>query len=122
MQQQYQFGIHAAHGAIGDRIFIGNHMALRLEARAYYSPNNCCLNGGSWVGHVVGSARLSLFLGSGGGPKAQEVPEIPKARRDPILAAGGKLPTAVRPRGRPPFAGPSTDWQPNRDWGAEAAA
>jgi hypothetical protein len=120
MQQQYQFGIHAAHGAIGDRIFIGNHMALRLEARAYYSPNNCCLNGGSWVGHVVGSAGLSLFLGSGGGPKEQEVPEIPKARRDSILAAGGKLPTVVRPRGGPSFEERASDWQHKWYWGAEA--
>ena len=120
MQQQYQFGIHAAHGAIGDRIFIGNHMALRLEARAYYSPNNCCLNGGSWVGHVVGSAGLSLFLGSGGGPKEQEVPEIPKARRDSILAAGGKLPTVVRPRGGPSFEERGSDWQHKWYWGAKA--
>jgi hypothetical protein len=120
MQQQYQFGIHAAHGAIGDRIFIGNHMALRLEARAYYSPNNCCLNGGSWVGHVVGSAGLSLFLGSGGGPKEQEVPEIPRARRDSILAAGGKLPTVVRPRGGPSFEERASDWQHKWYWGAEA--
>jgi hypothetical protein len=120
MQQQYQFGIHAAHGAIGDRIFIGNHMALRLEARAYYAPNNCCLNGGSWVGHVVGSAGLSLFLGSGGGPKEQEVPEIPKARRDSILAAGGKLPTVVRPRGGPSFEERASDWQHKWYWGAEA--
>jgi hypothetical protein len=120
MQQQYQFGVHAAHGAIGDRIFIGNHMALRLEARAYYAPNNCCLNGGSWVGHVVGSAGLSLFLGSGGGPKEQEVPEIPKARRDSILAAGGKLPTVVRPRGGPSFEERASDWQHKWYWGAEA--
>jgi hypothetical protein len=95
-------------------------MALRLEARAYYAPKNCCLNGGSWVGHVVGSAGLSLFLGSGSGPKEQEVPEIPKARRDSILAAGGKLPTVVRPRGGPSFEERASDWQHKWYWGAEA--
>jgi len=119
MQQQYQFGVHAAHGAIGDRLFIGNHMALRLEARAYYGPKNCCLTQ-QWVGHVVGSAGLSFFLGSGGAPKEQEVPEIPKARRDSILAAGGKLPPVVRPRGGPTFEERASDWQHKWYWGADA--
>jgi hypothetical protein len=118
MQQQYQFGIHAAHGAIGDRIFIGNHLALRLEARAYYSPSNCCLNGGSWVGHVTGTAGLSFFLGGGGAPQEQE-PEIPKARRDSILAAGGKLPAPIRPRGGPSFENRASDWQHKWYWGGE---
>ncbi len=115
----YNFGIHAVHGAIGDRLFIGNHMALRLEARAYYGPKNCCLTQ-QWVGHVVGSAGLSFFLGSGGAPKEQEVPEIPKARRDSILAAGGKLPPVVRPRGGPTFEERASDWQHKWYWGADA--
>ncbi len=118
MQQQFAFGVHAAHGAIGDRVFIGNHMALRFEARAYYGPKNCCLTQ-QWVGHVVGSAGLSFFLGSGGAPKEQEVPEIPKARRDSILAAGGKLPTVVRPRGGPAFEERASDWQHKWYWGGE---
>src|SRR2546422_1404255 len=29
----------AVHGAIGDRIYISDRAALRLEARAYYAPN-----------------------------------------------------------------------------------
>jgi hypothetical protein len=115
----YNFGVHAAHGAIGDRLFIGNHMALRLEARAYYGPKNCCLTQ-QWVGHVTGSAGLSFFLGSGGAPKEQEVPEIPKARRDSILAAGGKLPPVVRPRGGPTFEERASDWTHKWYWGGEA--
>src|SRR5713101_8392888 len=33
----YNFALHAMHGGLGDRIFFGNHVALRLEARAYYA-------------------------------------------------------------------------------------
>ncbi len=46
------------HGAIGDRIYISDRAALRLEARAYYAPNTQ-LPGGTWGGQVVGTAGLS---------------------------------------------------------------
>src|SRR5439155_437105 len=50
------------HGAVGDRIYISDRAALRLEARAYYAPNTQ-FPGGSWAAQVVGSAGLSFFLG-----------------------------------------------------------
>jgi hypothetical protein len=114
----YNFALHAMHGGLGDRIFFGNHVALRLEGRAYYAPKNCCLSQ-QWVGHVTGSAGLSLFLGGGGGG-GPSAPEIPKAKRDSILAAGGKLPEE-RPRGGggPSYETTTTDWAHKWYWGAQ---
>jgi len=91
LQQQCRRRIsgRGVHGAIGDRIFISDRAALRLEARAYYAPNTQ-LPGGTWGGQVVGTAGLSVFLG----PSHQEAayPEVPKEKRDSIVAAGGKVP------------------------------
>jgi hypothetical protein len=111
----YNFAVHAMHGGIGDRVFFGDRLALRIEARAYYAPKNCCLTG-QWVGHVLGSAGLSYFIGAG---TKQVVPELPKAKRDSILAAGGKLPE-VRPRGGPQYESRASDWQHKWYWGGEA--
>ncbi len=114
----YNYYNHAIHGGIGERFFIGNHIALRLEARGYYTPKDCCLTH-LWVGHVTGSAGLSFFLGGGGGPKEVEAPEIPKPKRDSIVAAGGQVPV-VRPRGGPTFEQRASDWQHKWYWGGEA--
>ncbi len=106
----------AVHGAIGDRIYISDRAALRLEARAYYAPNTQSPLGG-WAGHVVGTAGLSLFLG----PSHREsaYPEIPKEKRDSILAVGGKVPEA-RPVGGPSYESRSSDWQHKWYWGGQA--
>ncbi|MGH7606533.1 MAG: OmpA family protein [Gemmatimonadales bacterium] len=58
----YSFTDNSVHGAIGDRIFFGDRVALRLEARAYYAPSTG-IAGGDWAGHIVGSAGLSIFTG-----------------------------------------------------------
>src|SRR5437764_7419 len=76
-----------AHAALGDRIYISDGAALRLEGRAYYAPSTQ-LPGSKWAGQLGGSAGLSFFLGSGRREKIY--PEIPKPRRDSIVAAGGK--------------------------------
>ncbi len=104
------------HGAIGDRIYISDRAALRLEARAYYAPNTQ-FPGGTWGGQVVGSAGLSFFLG----PSHQEAayPEVPKEKRDSIVAAGGKVPEA-QPRGGPSYEQRSSDWQHRWYWGGQA--
>ena len=106
-----------AHGAIGDRIFISDRAALRLEARAYYAPTTQFPGGNKWAGQLVGSAGLSFFLG----PSHREAPypEVPKEKRDSILAAGGKVPEA-RPRGGPSYEQRSSDWQHKWYWGGEA--
>src|SRR5207245_8991929 len=87
--------LHAAHGGLRDRVFLTDRLALRLEARAYYAPKSCCLSS-TWVGHVLGSAGLSFFIG-GGGPHEELPPPIPKPKRDSIIAAGGKPPEPPRP-------------------------
>ena len=58
----YRFTDDGVHGAIGDRIFLGSRVALRLEARAIYAPTTG-FAGGDWAGHIVGSVGLSLFAG-----------------------------------------------------------
>ena len=63
----YRFTDDAAHGAIGDRIFLGNQAALRFEVRGYYTPNTG-FAGADWAGHIVGSVGLSIFTRSGPPP------------------------------------------------------
>jgi outer membrane protein OmpA-like peptidoglycan-associated protein len=58
----YTFTDNAAHGAIGDRIFVGERLAIRVEGRAIYAPSTA-FSGGNWAGHIVGSAGLSIFTG-----------------------------------------------------------
>jgi len=60
----YSFSDNGVHGAIGDRMFLGGRVALRIEGRAIYSPSTG-LSGGNWAGHIVGSAGLSIFTGPG---------------------------------------------------------
>lgn len=56
----YRFTDNAVHGAIGDRIFLGQSVALRGEVRGIYAPQTG-FSGGDWAGHLVGSLGLSLF-------------------------------------------------------------
>src|SRR5438132_761697 len=102
---------------LGDRIFVTDRVALRLEAGAYYAPKTQAPAGNQWAGQLVGSAGLSFFLG----PSHREspYPEVPKEKRDSILAAGGKVPEA-RPRGGPTYEQRSSDWQHKWYWGGEA--
>lgn len=58
----YAFKDNGFHGAIGDRIFLGQQVALRIEGRAVYSPSTG-FSGGDWAGHIVGSVGLSIFTG-----------------------------------------------------------
>jgi OOP family OmpA-OmpF porin len=59
----YSFDDNAVHGGIGDRIFLNERVAIRLEGRALYSPNTNH-TGGGWAGHIVGSAGLAIFTGA----------------------------------------------------------
>jgi len=109
----YNFALHAVHGALGDRLFLFNRLAIRLEARAYYAPKNCCLTQ-QWVGHVTGSAGISLFLGGKGAPSG---PKLTPAQRDSILAAGGKIPE--QPGRGPSYERRNTGWAHQWYWGAQ---
>ena len=112
----YDFANHAVHGAIGDRIFLDDRLALRLEARAFYAPKSCCLTA-SWVGHVQASAGVSYFLFSGG-PKEEAPPPIPKEKRDSIIAAGGQVPKPPRVGG-PTYEHRAGDWAHKWYWGGQ---
>src|SRR6266704_3311865 len=75
----YRFTDNAVHGAIGDRIFLGDRAALRFEVRGFYTPNTG-FAGGDWAGHVVGSLGLSVFTRSG--PAADQDHDGVPDRRD----------------------------------------
>jgi hypothetical protein len=54
--------LNAAHAGLGERIFfVGDRMALRLEARAYYRGPSAGQS--DWIAHVTGTAGVSCFLG-----------------------------------------------------------
>lgn len=67
----YNFADNGVHGAIGDRLFLTDRIALRVEARAIYSPETN-FPGGEWGGQVIGTVGLSFF--GGGGPRFFERP------------------------------------------------
>jgi len=119
------FWLNQAHGGIGDRIFFGSRMALRLEARAYYTPGDQ-LGIGKTPLNFAGSAGLSLFLlgggGGGGGGRAERpaAPTIPPAKRDSIVAAGGTPPPEEVKPSRRVFVRGGVDWQRQWFWGAQA--
>ncbi len=56
--------LNAVHGGLGERIFVGDRVALRVEGRAYYRG----AGGGqaTWLGHFTGTAGLSFILGGAG--------------------------------------------------------
>src|SRR6266550_96746 len=58
----YTFTDNGVHGAIGDRMFLGERVALRIEGRAIYAPKTGFASG-NWAGHIVGSLGLSIFTG-----------------------------------------------------------
>src|SRR6267143_1351200 len=58
----YTFTDNGVHGAIGDRMFLGERVALRIEGRAIYAPSTKFASG-NWAGHIVGSLGLSIFTG-----------------------------------------------------------
>ncbi|HJQ67037.1 MAG TPA: OmpA family protein [Gemmatimonadales bacterium] len=95
----YDFGDHAIHGAVGDRITLIQGVSLRLEGRAIFAPRTDPRFGGSWAGHFVGSAGVSMF--ALGGPR--RVGDADRDRvRDAVDACPGTPPgMAVDSRGCP---------------------
>jgi len=60
----YDFTDNALHGAIGDRLFLTDHVALRVEGRAVWSPTTN-YPGGKLGGQIIGTAGLSYFTSKG---------------------------------------------------------
>lgn len=114
------------HAGIGDRIFFGNHVALRLEVRGSYAPNDT-VTGNKNPFNVTGSLGLSFLLGGGGGGggKSEEqprAPEMPKETRDSIIAAGGAPPAPPTPEKKPTrqvFVQSGLTWPHQWFWGAQ---
>src|SRR5205814_1948946 len=86
----YRFTDNAIHGALGDRVFLGERAALRVEVRGIYAPNTG-FPGADWAGHVVGSVGLSVF--AGGGPATDSDGDGVPDRRDacPNTPAGATV-------------------------------
>src|SRR5205085_2429371 len=86
----YRFTDNAILGALGDRLFLGDRAALRVEVRGIYAPNTG-LAGADWAGHVVGSVGLSVF--AGGGPATDSDGDGVPDRRDacPNTPAGATV-------------------------------
>jgi hypothetical protein len=57
----YDFTENMVDGGVGARVFVGKHVALRVDGRAMYTPNTK-LPTGTWGGQVVGSAGVSYFF------------------------------------------------------------
>ncbi|MGH9259344.1 MAG: hypothetical protein ACRD08_05500, partial [Acidimicrobiales bacterium] len=79
---------HGWHGAVGDRLFLGERAALRLEARVVYVPHTGAPPGGA-VTHTQATAGLSLFQGR----------RRPRADLDQDRVEDGKDRCPATPRG-----------------------
>ena len=62
----YHSDLNALHGGLGERIFVGDRVALRLEARGYYRGPGGVQDSPHWVGHFAGIAGVSCLLGHSG--------------------------------------------------------
>src|SRR5205814_134758 len=58
----YSFTDNGLHGAIGDRVFFGQHWALRLEGKAIWSPKTN-FPSGTWGGQVTVDDMRRLMFG-----------------------------------------------------------
>jgi hypothetical protein len=112
------YWLNEVHGGVGDRVFFGNHIALRLEGRVLYAPGDQ-LGSGKAPLTFTGSAGVSFFLGGRGGGHEAETPQLPKQTRDSIIAAGGTLPPVEKPS-RQRFVESGADWAHQWFWGAQA--
>jgi hypothetical protein len=111
--------LNTAHFGIGDRIFFGNRVALRLEARGFYSPGDQVGNGITNPLDFTASAGLSVFLFGKGSGQAKPQP-ISQATKDSIIAAGGTLPPETPEPTRKTFVKSGVGWQRQWFWGAQA--
>jgi len=109
--------LNMIHGGIGDKIFFGKRVALRLEAKAFYSFDQYL--GGAKPLDFTGSAGISFFLfgKKTGVTHEPEAAELPKETRDSILAAGGTLPPPPPTKER--IVSHSAGWREQWFWGAQ---
>ncbi len=99
--------------------FSGTALALRLEARGFYTPGDPVGNGVTNALDFTGSAGLSVFLFGKGSGQAKPQP-ISQATKDSIIAAGGTLPPETPEPTRKVFVKSGVGWQRQWFWGAQA--
>src|SRR5437879_2079715 len=99
----YNFSLNAVHGGLGQRLFLTDRASVRIEARAYYPPNNPYFAGKKSL-DATASAGLSVFL-LGGGPHEAPPRPLPPEKRESVVVARGQPPApAVAPTPTPAFA------------------
>src|SRR6266702_2092067 len=114
----------------GGRIgyFLSDYVGLEVDAnvatptyKATGDTTTAVLGSASLIINSGTGGKVLYVLGGGGGYKAPAPPEIPKAKRDSIVAAGGKLPEAApaAPRGGPTYETRTSDWAHKWYWGAQ---
>src|SRR3989475_4010294 len=97
----YNFSLNAVHGGLGQRLFLTDRVALRIEARAYYPPNNPYFGGKKSL-DATASAGLSVFLLGGGGPHEAAPRPLPPEKPESVVVAGRQPPApAVAPTPAP---------------------
>ena len=92
----YRFTDGGFHGALGDRISLTHRLALRLEARAIYTPDTKSSFSTSAVTHLVGSAGLAIFAPGSKRAPAPAAP-TPPAATPPAEAAPPPPPALPTP-------------------------
>src|SRR6266705_3441080 len=90
----YDFVLNAVHGGLGQRLFLTDRVALRIEVRAYYPPNNPYFGGKKSL-VATASAGLSVFLLGGGGPHEAAPRPLPPEQRESVVVAAGRPPAPV---------------------------
>lgn len=104
-QPPYEFTDGGIHGALGDRLFLSHHVALRVEGGAIYTPSTGSSFGTKSPVHILATAGLSFF---GGGEKAAAPPKsTPPPAPPPVAAAPAAPLESVPPAPVPPPAPPA---------------
>ncbi|HXQ28486.1 MAG TPA: OmpA family protein [Gemmatimonadales bacterium] len=94
-QPPYQFTDGGIHGAIGDRLFLSDHVALRFEGGAIYTPSTTSTFGTKSPVHIVATAGLAIF--ARGAPKATPPTPAPPQPLPPVAAAPPAAPVDTPP-------------------------
>jgi outer membrane protein OmpA-like peptidoglycan-associated protein len=85
-QPPYQFTDNGIHGAVGDRLFLSHHLALRVEGGAIYTPSTTSTFTTRSPVHLVATAGLAIFAGGTKKPAITPAPPAP-APQHPVAAA-----------------------------------
>ena len=104
----YRFTDGGIHGALGERLFISQRVALRVEARDIYTPSTKAGFGTSHASHLVFSAGFSVF-DRGAPPKPPDQHPVPVPVPVPAPAPVSKGPCPNTPSGVTVPAGVTLD-------------